>query len=218
MDRLLENPNVSPQIGPRSTPAPSWEIEEGEPGSEGSWGGFSGGGLIRGYQDGGLADLMPAFEEVDSAEEIVQTPSGVDMFSEVDAQENFSEASLVAFAEEAKSAIRGEHPNADQFLQLFAELFGMEMLNELRQAVEMEGSDGMSDSIPANIDGVEEIAVSEGEYVVPAREVAALGNGSTEAGGRAMDKMVEDIRVSTTGSRGPQPPIDPEELLLKATA
>ena len=98
------------------------------------------------------------------------------------------------------------------------ELFGREMLEEVRQVGAAEDSDGMSDSIPANIDGVEEIAVSEGEYVVPARAVASLGNGSTEAGGRVMDTLVGDIQQATTGSRELGEPINPEDLLPKAVA
>jgi len=46
--------------------------------------------------------------------------------------------------------------------------------------------DGQSDSIPAML--------ADGEYVFDADTVAALGNGSNEAGARVLDKMRENIR------------------------
>ena len=58
------------------------------------------------------------------------------------------------------------------------------------------GSDGLSDSIPGRIGGVEEVALSEGEFVVPADAVSAAGNGSTDSGARRMTAMVDDIRRS----------------------
>jgi hypothetical protein len=78
-------------------------------------------------------------------------------------------------------------------------------------------SDGMSDSIPGML-GSEPIAVSEGEYIVPAREVAALGNGSTDAGGRALDRMVKQIRMATTGAQEQAPAIDPRRFFPGRTA
>jgi len=47
----------------------------------------------------------------------------------------------------------------------------------------LEGTgDGISDSIPARIDGSQEAALSKGEFVVPARIVSEIGNGSSDAG------------------------------------
>jgi hypothetical protein len=58
--------------------------------------------------------------------------------------------------------------------------------------------DGVSDSIPAVIDGDmagggQPAKVARGEYIFDARSVAALGNGSTDAGAERLDKMREDI-------------------------
>ena len=58
--------------------------------------------------------------------------------------------------------------------------------------------DGVSDSIPAVIDGGmagggQPAKVARGEYIFDARSVAALGNGSTDAGAERLDKMREDI-------------------------
>jgi hypothetical protein len=63
--------------------------------------------------------------------------------------------------------------------------------------------DGVSDSIPAHIGRNRQPAqLADGEFVVPARIVSELGNGSTEAGARQLYKMMERIqagRAKTTG-------------------
>jgi hypothetical protein len=62
--------------------------------------------------------------------------------------------------------------------------------------------DGVSDSIPATIGGKQPARLADGEFVVPARIVSELGNGSTEAGARklyAMLDRVQKARGKTTG-------------------
>jgi len=63
--------------------------------------------------------------------------------------------------------------------------------------------DGVSDSIPATIGAKGQPArLADGEFVVPARIVSELGNGSTEAGARklyAMMDRVQKARGKTTG-------------------
>jgi hypothetical protein len=63
--------------------------------------------------------------------------------------------------------------------------------------------DGVSDDIPAHIgDKMQPARLADGEFVVPARIVSELGNGSTEAGARQLYKMMERIqagRAKTTG-------------------
>jgi hypothetical protein len=63
--------------------------------------------------------------------------------------------------------------------------------------------DGVSDSIPATIGAKNQPArLADGEFVVPARIVSELGNGSTEAGAKklyAMMDRVQKARGKTTG-------------------
>lgn len=62
--------------------------------------------------------------------------------------------------------------------------------------------DGVSDSIPATIGGKRPARLADGEFVVPARIVSELGNGSSEAGARklyAMMDRVQKARGKTTG-------------------
>ena len=56
--------------------------------------------------------------------------------------------------------------------------------------------DGVSDSIPATIDGNQPAALADGEYVIPARIVSELGNGSTKAGAQKLDAMMKRIQAS----------------------
>jgi hypothetical protein len=63
--------------------------------------------------------------------------------------------------------------------------------------------DGVSDSIPATIGRKQQPArLADGEFVVPARIVSELGNGSTDAGAKklyAMMDRVQRARGKTTG-------------------
>jgi hypothetical protein len=62
--------------------------------------------------------------------------------------------------------------------------------------------DGVSDDIPAMIGEKQPARLADGEFVVPARIVSELGNGSTEAGARklyAMMDRVQSARKKTVG-------------------
>lgn len=62
--------------------------------------------------------------------------------------------------------------------------------------------DGVSDDIPAVIGNKEPARLAEGEFVVPARIVSELGNGSTDAGAKRLYAMMDRIqseRKKTTG-------------------
>jgi hypothetical protein len=62
--------------------------------------------------------------------------------------------------------------------------------------------DGVSDSIPAMIGNKQPARLADGEFVVPARIVSEIGNGSTDAGARELYKMmdrVQSARGKTTG-------------------
>lgn len=62
--------------------------------------------------------------------------------------------------------------------------------------------DGVSDDIPAMIGRKQPARLADGEFVVPARIVSELGNGSTDAGARQLYKMMDRVqarRGKTTG-------------------
>jgi hypothetical protein len=54
--------------------------------------------------------------------------------------------------------------------------------------------DGVSDSIPASIGRRQPARLADGEFVIPARIVSELGNGSTEAGARQLYAMMERVQ------------------------
>lgn len=62
--------------------------------------------------------------------------------------------------------------------------------------------DGVSDSIPATIEGGQPARLADGEFVVPARIVGELGNGSTEAGARQLYAMMDRISKRRNKSMG----------------
>lgn len=56
--------------------------------------------------------------------------------------------------------------------------------------------DGVSDDIPATIGDRQPARLADGEFVVPARIVSELGNGSTEAGARKLYAMMDRVKKS----------------------
>jgi hypothetical protein len=62
--------------------------------------------------------------------------------------------------------------------------------------------DGVSDSIPATIGNKRPARLADGEFVVPARIVSELGNGSTEAGARKLYAMMDRVQSARRRSIG----------------
>jgi len=62
--------------------------------------------------------------------------------------------------------------------------------------------DGVSDSIPATIGNKRPARLADGEFVVPARIVSELGNGSTEAGARKLYAMMNRVQRARRGTVG----------------
>lgn len=77
------------------------------------------------------------------------------------------------------------------------------------------GGDGMSDSIPAMIDGPkpQQARLADGEFVVPADVVSHLGNGSTKAGANQLYTMMDKVRQARTGRTKQAPAISPNKYL-----
>jgi hypothetical protein len=73
--------------------------------------------------------------------------------------------------------------------------------------------DGMSDNIPATIAGKQPARLANEEFVVPADVVSHLGNGSSEAGAKALYKMMDRVRQARTGKKSQGKQINPEKYL-----
>ena len=115
-------------------------------------------------------------------------------------------------------------------LAQFVQEFGQDALQDLIQKVQSgeipqvpsEGDgmvkgagDGMDDMIPANLEGDQDVLLSDGEFVVPADVVSGIGNGSSDAGANKLEDMMDRVRELRTGGKT-QPPDIPDEMMLPA--
>jgi hypothetical protein len=73
--------------------------------------------------------------------------------------------------------------------------------------------DGMSDSIPATIEGKQPARLADGEFVIPADVVSHLGNGSTKAGSKRLYAMLDKVRKARTGTKKQGKQINPEKYM-----
>ena len=73
--------------------------------------------------------------------------------------------------------------------------------------------DGMSDSIPATIEGGQPARLADGEFVVPADVVSHLGNGSSKAGSKRLYSMLDKVRQARTGHKKQGKQINPGKYL-----
>jgi len=73
--------------------------------------------------------------------------------------------------------------------------------------------DGMSDSIPATIEGKQPARLADGEFVVPADVVSHIGNGSTKAGSKRLYSMLDRVRKARTGHTKQGKQIKPEKYM-----
>jgi len=73
--------------------------------------------------------------------------------------------------------------------------------------------DGMSDSIPATIEGKQPARLADGEFVVPADVVSHLGNGSSKAGSKRLYAMLDKVRKARTGHTKQGKEINPSKYM-----
>jgi hypothetical protein len=73
--------------------------------------------------------------------------------------------------------------------------------------------DGMSDSIPATIEGKQPARLADGEFVVPADVVSHIGNGSSKAGSKRLYSMLDKVRKARTGHTKQGKQIKPEKYM-----
>jgi hypothetical protein len=92
---------------------------------------------------------------------------------------------------------------------------GLERLNQyLGIALPIEGEgDGLSDDIPATIEGDQPARVADGEAYVPPEIVAQLGGGDPERGAAMLYTMMDKIRESAHGKTDQQREVAPEKVM-----
>ena len=75
------------------------------------------------------------------------------------------------------------------------------------------GGDGMSDDIPATINGKQPARLADGEFVIPADVVSHLGNGSSKAGAKQLYSMMDKVRTARTGTKKQGKEINPAKYM-----
>ena len=125
-------------------------------------------------------------------------------------------------------AILGRIEQPDAIINMFIQKYGVENFLMLRQQVlasvagtepQTEGmikgqGGGMDDQVMGMIGDQQPVAVSPGEYIVPADVVSGLGDGSSDAGAEELDQMLNNVRKARQGGRINQPPaIDAQGMM-----
>lgn len=130
----------------------------------------------------------------------------------------------------AVGAIKGEmdEPTAAVALAAFVQKYGKDSLRDLVDRVQsgeldqtisassgkLAGpGDGMNDRIPATIGGQQDVLLSDGEFIVPADVVSGLGNGSSDAGSKQLEKFIARVRNERTGKTEQPRAINPATAL-----
>ena len=75
------------------------------------------------------------------------------------------------------------------------------------------GGDGLSDDIPATIDGKHPARLADGEFVISSDVVSALGGGSSKAGAKKLYAMMDRIRDQAHGTKKQVRPVNEKKVL-----
>jgi hypothetical protein len=130
--------------------------------------------------------------------------------------------------EMASLALLGRLPEEESkvVIQQFVSEFGEEALQMLRTRVlkemspdaQIEGKikgngKGMDDQVPGMIGDQQPVAVSPGEFIVPADVVSGLGDGDTDAGANELERMMEKVRQERTGTDQQPRPVNTQRVM-----
>jgi hypothetical protein len=122
--------------------------------------------------------------------------------------------------------LRGETDD-DSIIAKFLEKYGNEAFMQVRQAVlqniipgsqtqgMIQGNNrgGMDDDINGLIGATQPVAVSQDEYIIPADVVSDLGDGSSDAGAKKLDQLLNRVRMAKTGTTKQASPIKDNEVM-----
>lgn len=91
---------------------------------------------------------------------------------------------------------------------------GLKALMSKTRAKPIKGQgDGMSDSIPASINGVREARVASGEAYLDRNEVARIGKGDQKRGSKKLYAMMDKVRKARTGTAKQGRQINPDRFV-----
>ena len=127
-----------------------------------------------------------------------------------------------------QSAVLGEVNEglASQIVDMFIQKYGSDVFQLARDAIlrgvvpnaQTEGmisgpGGGMDDMVQGMIGSEQPVAVSPGEFIVPADVVSGIGDGSSDAGAKKLDTMMERVRVERNGTTRQAPRIDERKVM-----
>ena len=114
--------------------------------------------------------------------------------------------------QQLQMAVLGQIPNNDEVISMFIDKYGNEIFMMIReQILNPEGNrqtqgmiegmgSGMDDQVLGMIGSQQPVAVSPGEYIVPADVVSGLGDGSSDAGAKELDGLLDRVRQERTNT------------------
>tara|TARA_B100001093_G_scaffold514437_1_gene588436 strand:+ start:3147 stop:5207 length:2061 start_codon:yes stop_codon:yes gene_type:complete len=151
------------------------------------------------------------FDEV-----IAQTyGSGYGMQEGGDTTGQMDQSAAMQLIEQVSMALLGRLPEdqAEVVINRFIDEFGSEAFQMLRSQVlesvvpnsQKEGviqgeGKGMDDQVPGMIGDQQPVAVSPGEFIVPADVVSGIGDGDTNSGVQELEGMMDRVRQDRTGT------------------
>ena len=109
----------------------------------------------------------------------------------------------------------------------FINKYGNEVFMQVREQVlqsivpgsqtqgQIEGmaNGGMRDDVTGMIGSTQPVAVSQDEYIIPADAMSMLGDGSSDAGAKKLDAMLDRIRMAKTGTTKQAKEIDDSKVM-----
>lgn len=185
------------------------------------YGGYAQGGSV-GFQDmpnGGLAALQTARDGYGA---LMTAGGDVAQFAEGGATKKkatYTSAAKIASMDPLEAGL-AELNNARAMAQMRGNVAlpkrsveDLGVINAAQGRYLKGDGDGMSDSIPATINGRQPARLADGEFVIPADVVSHLGNGSSDAGAKKLYKMMDKVRVARTGKKSQAPAVKTDKYM-----
>jgi len=123
-------------------------------------------------------------------------------------------------------AVLGQTENPDPIINMFVDKYGPDVYRQARKMIlesvvpnaQTEGmvrgnGSGMDDMVQGMIGKDQPVAVSPGEYIVAADVVSGLGDGSSDAGAKELDKMMDKVRMERNGTTKQAPRINERKVM-----
>lgn len=175
------------------------------------------GGAIKSYSPRGYLEMIQGYNEGGEIEET--------MMEDSDAPMTDGSRQLIPLTQ---AAILGQMPEdqTDDVIQKFIDLHGNRAFRKLREETlesvangsrkegMVEGhTGGMDDMVDGVIGSSERVAVSPGEFIIPADVVSMLGDGNSDSGRHKLEQMMSRVRKDKTGSTKQARPINSAKVL-----